>query len=137
MTERKDSKANLQKVAAAAIANPLATERMIAKETNLGNGTVHRQMTKLEQSGAIEKTDAIIRIAEVDLMHIEGIQSLEDAHIQEFNSQANEGKFLSAGDLRQLSTIGEMKNKRRAMLLGGNTNSEGGEIQVINYADTV
>ena len=137
MTERKDSKANLQKVATAAIANPLATERMIAKETNLGNGTVHRQMTKLEQSGAIEKTDAIIRIAEVDLKHIEGIQSLEDAHIQEFNSQANGGKFLSAGDLKQLSTIGEMKNKRRAMLLGENTNSEGGEIQVINYADTV
>ena len=137
MAERKDSKANLQKVATAAIANPLATERMIAKGTGLANGTVHNKMSKLEQGGVIEKTDAIIRIAEVDLMHIEGIQSLEDAHIQEFNSQANGGKFLSAGDLRQLSTIGEMKNKRRAMLLGGNTNSEGGEIQVINYADTV
>jgi DNA-binding Lrp family transcriptional regulator len=110
---------------------------MIAKGTGLANGTVHNKMSKLEQGGVIEKTDAIIRIAEVDLKHIEGIQSLEDAHIQEFNSQANGGKFLSAGDLKQLSTIGEMKNKRRAMLLGENTNSEGGEIQVINYADTV
>lgn len=64
MIERADKKKSIDKVAASLAKNPLQTEREIAKDTWLGNGTVNRAKKEVEQIGA--KDDRIQALTDKD-----------------------------------------------------------------------
>lgn len=124
---RKDAKKNLEKVAKELLIDPLRTQREIAKNTGQSLGSVNDKVNKLEQSGVIEKSTDVIRIAKADLEHLEMIQGIELDHLKEYANKANKGEFFKPSDLHSLSSIAEKKQKRYSTLMGENTDDKGGE----------
>lgn len=62
---RADKATNIAKVAKVALINPLATEREIAEIAEVWNGTAHRVLSEMEQTGAKDPT--ILLITDKDL----------------------------------------------------------------------
>lgn len=123
---RTDAQKNIAKVAGELAKDPLKTEREIASQTGIGKSTVNRAKQELGQSGAIDKTDQVIRIAERDLLAVERIQTLEEEHLEEYLSKAAKGEFMKVGELEAVNRIGERKQRRASLLLGDATDSNGG-----------
>ena len=122
---RSDAKKNLKKVAIELMKDPLATRDQIAERTGLSQGNVSDKLTKVDANLVIEKNTNVIRIAKRDLEHLEMIQLIEGDHINEYAEQANKGEFFKPGDLNQLSSIAEKKQKRYTIMMGANTNEDG------------
>lgn len=62
---RADKAKNIAKVAKVALKEPLLTEREIAEKADVWNGTAHRVLSELEQTGAKDPT--ILLITDKDL----------------------------------------------------------------------
>lgn len=120
---RKDAKQNITKVATEALKDPLATEREIAQRAGVGNGTAHRAIKELEQSGAIKKTDRIVEILDTDLLIVEKGQSVNYRWL----SQLEDEQEVSRKDALAAAKIAEASQKRRSIMGGENTDDEGNE----------
>lgn len=117
---RSDAKKNLQKVAAAALKDPLANQRDIAEATGQSLGSVNDKLNKLEQSGLINRTEAVVDIEDKDLEIVELSQKHMIAWMKELTSPKRE-------DVSVLNQTARESQKRYSMLSGGNTDNEGGE----------
>ncbi len=88
-----DKKKNLEKIAKVVIKNPRATEREIAKETGLGNWTINRLKTEVEQIGA--KDERILTLTDTDF----DIVKLAQQRIQEKLNDEAEMKKTRIGEI--------------------------------------
>lgn len=102
--------------------NPEKSQREIAAELNIGNGTVHRDLKSLEQDGALNEIKAIDIIKDADLE----IVTLGQSILLDRMKDEEERKKINA---RDISAITETSHKRRAFLAGENSNDQGGEVQ--------
>jgi len=124
---RKDAKKNLKDVAKIAIKNPDIKPSEVVEQTGLSRASAYNKLDELRQGGVIEKSSDVIRIAKIDLEHLEQIQGIEGDHIAEYANKANKGEFFKPSDLESLNRIGERKQKRYSMLMGENTDKKGAE----------
>lgn len=132
---RADSRQNLKKVSKFVLRDPDLKQQEIADQAGISVGTVNAKLKELEKGGIIEKTEGVIRIAKTDLEHLEMIQGIEGAHISEYAHKANSGEFFKPGELNQLSSIAEKKQKRYSLLMGANTNPDGSEKPLTDLLD--
>lgn len=95
--ERVDKIKNKAKVIAKVIANPLATEREIAKETWLWNWTIHNHLKELEQNWA--KSQAIEKIIEQDAKIVNIAQSILVSRMENTPDKVSTRDLISASDI--------------------------------------
>ena len=124
---RVDAQKNLNKVAGAALKEPLATEREIAEMAGVGKSTAHTMLGKVGQDVKLDRTSALVTIAERDLEIVAMYQSLALGSMDEISAKLSEGKALSATEINALSQAAEKSQKRQAFIDGDNANSKGGE----------
>ncbi len=90
---RVDKRKNIEKIAKVVVKNPRATEREIAKETGLGNWTINRLKTEVEQIGA--KDERILTLTDKDF----DIVILAQQRIQEKLADEEEMKKTRIGEI--------------------------------------
>lgn len=95
--ERVDKLKNKAKVIAKVIANPLATERELAKETWLGNWTIHNHLKELEQTWA--KSQAIEEIIAKDAKIVNLAQSILVDRLEKTPDKVSTRDIISASDI--------------------------------------
>lgn len=125
---RKDKAKNVQKVATALAKDPLMDDREIEATTGVSKSASNRARKDLVRDGTIDKTTQIIRIAEADLKIVEGFQRIAKKKMKDFEEGSKE---LKTGDVTALAIVAEKSQKRHGVLIGENTDDEGGEIK--NY----
>lgn len=123
---RTDARRNLKKVATEVMKDPLASRDKIAERTGLSQGNVSDKLTKLD--GRLDRTATVIAIEETDLEIVTLAQSINLERLRD----EEERKKIKAMDVAQIAKISQ---ERYSKFAGANTDNEGGEIQVINYAD--
>lgn len=99
--ERSDKIKNKAKVIAAKLANPLASEREVAKRAWVGNGTAHRIGKEIEQNGATidnSKIDAIEKIIQKDLTIVELAQAELEKRLKHKPGDMSARDIISSAD---------------------------------------
>jgi len=124
--KRADKAKNIDKVAAELVKNPLASQREIAKEVGLGNGTVNRAMKEVEQSGALKKDPRIKSLTDADAAIQEGIAKIKQLKITKALEEFEAGNEMNISD-SDLNQWDKHSSERRMKLVGEATDEKGGE----------
>ena len=121
-------KKNLDKIAAARLDKPLATQEDIAKETGLSQSTVDRGDKILGKAGLREKFPEVEKFIAGSMRLMQAAQN----ELEERITDPEEKKKVSA---RDLNTITDSAQKRYSLFKGDATDEEGGikAIESINY----
>lgn len=120
--ERSDKLKNRAKVIKATLKNPLKSQREIAKQVWVSNGTVANVQKELEQSWAT-KDDRILWICDADLEIIKLWQKI----IQDKLNDKKTVKKMRASEVSQVIA----ENTRRYTLLRWNATDENGWIKKV------
>lgn len=89
MTVRADKKKNLDKVAASLAKDPLQSERQLAKNAWVSNGTAHNMKEELEQTWAV-KDSRIVNLTDWDFKLMEMIQQRKFARMNDTDNPVND-----------------------------------------------
>ena len=116
-TKRSDKAKNIDKVAAALVKNPLATEKELASDAGIGMGTAHRAKKEVERTGESMKDSRIVALTDRDMELQELIQA------RKFKKLIDEPDKISDGDLNQWD---RHSMARLTTLRGSVTDDEGG-----------
>lgn len=124
---RTDAKKNLKKVATEVLKDPLASRDEIARRTGLSQGNVSDKLTKIDEN--IDRTSTVVRIADKDLTLVEMAQLKAEEWLQELREVKRE-------DVNTANQVARESQKRYSVLMGKNTDDQGGEERIITNSIT-
>ena len=126
MTNRADKQRNIDKVTAELVKHPLATEREIAKMSQISNSTAHVIKKEIKQNQA--KDDRILSLTDKDF------DLTQNAVQEQLKRLANKPGKISNSDLISMAR----ESSRRYQIFRGNiTDKHGGKKTISDVLDAL